>query len=118
MGTKCWGFLIKNDNVDCPLVRIHEMISETGHQPRLYRASAVNNLWSPAKFVYGGNWFPNSCQRIVEVLLSALPARLRTDDTKAYIRMDCKRGNPVSALGVGGNGLWKTKMINPSKGAF
>ena len=28
---------------------------------------------------------------------------LRTDDTQAYIRMDCKRGTPVSALGVGGN---------------
>ena len=48
--------------------------------------------------------------KIGEVVLSALPARLRTDDTQAYIRMDCKRGNPVSALGVGGNGLW-TKII-------
>ena len=33
-----------------------------------------------------------------------------TDDTQAYIRMDCTRGNSVSALGVGGNGLW-TKTI-------
>ena len=47
---------------------------------------------------------------INEVVLSALPARLRIDDTQAYIRMDCKRGNPVSALGVGGIGLW-TKII-------
>ena len=46
-----------------------------------------------------------------EVVLSALPARLRTDDTQAYIRMDCKRGNPVSALGVGGNGLWKKIIV-------
>ena len=44
---------------------------------------------------------------IGEVVLSALPTRLRIDDTQAYIRMDCERGNPVSALGVGGNGLWK-----------
>ena len=42
-----------------------------------------------------------------EVVLSALPARLRIEDTQAYICMDCERGNPVSALGVGGNGLWK-----------
>ena len=35
-----------------------------------------------------------------EVVLSALPARLRIDDTQAYIRMDCKGINPVSALGV------------------
>ena len=42
-----------------------------------------------------------------EVVPSALPAKLRTDDTQAYLRMDCKRGNPVSALGVGGNSLWK-----------
>ena len=40
------------------------------------------------------------------LVLSALPARFRTDDTQAYIRMDCERGNPVSALGIGGNGLW------------
>ena len=36
-----------------------------------------------------------------------------TDDTQAYIRMDCKtykRGNPVSALGVGGNGPWKRHL--------
>ena len=45
------------------------------------------------------------------VVLSALPARLRIDDTQAYIRTDCKRGNPVSALGVGGNGLWEKKII-------
>jgi hypothetical protein len=35
------------------------------------------------------------------------PARLQTDDTQAYTRMDCERGYPVSAVGVGGNGLWK-----------
>ena len=46
-------------------------------------------------------------------MLSALPARLRTDDTQAYTRMDCKRGNPVSALGVhvGGNGLWNKTIV-------
>ena len=42
-----------------------------------------------------------------EVVLSALPARLLIDDTQACIRMNCKGGNPVSALGVGGNGPWK-----------
>ena len=40
------------------------------------------------------------------VVLSALPVRLLIDDIQAsYINMDhvdCKRGNPVSALGVGG----------------
>ena len=37
--------------------------------------------------------------------------RLQTDDTQAYIRMDCKRGNPVSALGVGGNSLWNKLIV-------
>ena len=42
-----------------------------------------------------------------------------TDDTQAYIRMDCKRGNSVSALGVGGNGLWtKTIVANTLKWPF
>ena len=41
--------------------------------------------------------------KLREVVLSALPARLLMDDTKAYICMDCKGGNPVSAPGVGGN---------------
>ena len=27
--------------------------------------------------------------------------------------MDCERGNPVSALGVGGNGLWKKNNFSP-----
>ena len=27
--------------------------------------------------------------------------------------MDCERGNPVSALGVGGNGLWKQNNCSP-----
>ena len=36
-----------------------------------------------------------------------------TDDTHAYIHMDCKGGNPVSALGVGGNGPWKNKNCSP-----
>ena len=49
-------------------------------------------------------------QQIGEVVLSALP-RLRTDDTQAYIRMDCKGGNPVSALGVGGNCLWNKFIV-------
>ena len=44
-------------------------------------------------------------------MLSALPARLRTDDTQAYICMDCKRGNPVSALRVGGNGRLKKIIV-------
>ncbi len=35
------------------------------------------------------------------------------DDTQAYIRMDCKGGNPVSAPGVGGNGPWK-KIVDCS----
>ena len=49
--------------------------------------------------------------KLEEVVLSALPARLRIDDTQAYIRMDCKGGNPVSALGVGGNGLWNKTIV-------
>ena len=44
-------------------------------------------------------------------MLSAPPARLLMDDTQAYIHMDCKGGNPVSALGVGGNGLWKEIIV-------
>ncbi len=35
---------------------------------------------------------------------SVLPAtRLLVVDTHAYILMDCKGGNPISAPGVGGN---------------
>ena len=49
-------------------------------------------------------------RKIGEVVLSALPARLRLDDTQAYICMHGERGNPVSALGVGGNGPWKKKV--------
>ena len=30
-------------------------------------------------------------RKIKEVVLSALPARLQTADTQAYIRLDCKR---------------------------
>ena len=44
-------------------------------------------------------------------MLSALSARLRTDDTQAYIRFECKGDNPVSTLGVGGNGLREKKII-------
>ena len=33
------------------------------------------------------------------------------DDTQAYIHMDCKRGNPVSALGVAGNSPWKNRWF-------
>ena len=44
-------------------------------------------------------------------MLSAIPARLLIDDTQAYIHMDCKGGNPVSVLGVGGNGLWKKIVV-------
>ena len=33
------------------------------------------------------------------------------DDTQAYIRMDCERGNPVSALGVGGIGPWQKYIV-------
>ena len=49
--------------------------------------------------------------KIGEVVLSALPARLRTDDTRAYIHMDCKGGIPVSAPGVGGNDLWNKIIV-------
>ena len=53
--------------------------------------------------------------KVGEVVLSALPARLLMDDTKAYIHMDCKGGNPVSAPGAGGNGLWKKIVANTLK---
>ena len=45
----------------------------------------------------------DTCYKIGEVVLSALPARLRIDDTQAYIHSDCKEEPIVSALGVGGN---------------
>ena len=32
-------------------------------------------------------------------------------DTQAYIHMDCKGGNPVSAPGVGGNGSWQKYIV-------
>ena len=34
---------------------------------------------------------------------------------EAYIRMDCKRGYPVSALGAGGNGLWEKIVAHTLK---
>ena len=37
--------------------------------------------------------------------------RQKQNDTQAYNRMDCKRGNPVSALGVGGKGLWDKIIV-------
>ena len=58
-----------------------------------------------------------SHDKIGEVVLSALPATLRIEDTQAYIRMECERGNPVSALG-GGNGLWKKKCSPHCEVAF
>ena len=45
--------------------------------------------------------------KIWEVLLSTQLAMLLIDDTQAHIHMDSEGGDPVSALGVGGNGLWK-----------
>ena len=58
---------------------------------------------------------PSLCPkaRHLEVVLSAPPARLLMDDTQAYIRMNCKGGNPVSAPGVGGNGPWKNLNCSP-----
>ena len=55
--------------------------------------------------------------KIGEVVLSTLLDRLQTDDTQAYIRTDCKRGTPVSALGthVGGNGLWKKQILTTAQ---
>ena len=35
------------------------------------------------------------------------------DDTQPYIQMDCKGGNPVSSLGVGGNSPWKKINCSP-----
>ena len=35
------------------------------------------------------------------------------DDTQAYIRVNCKEGNPVSASEVGGNSPWQ-KIVNCS----
>ena len=45
--------------------------------------------------------------KVWEEVLSALPTRHLMNDAQAYIHTDCTRGNPVSALGVGGNGPWK-----------
>ena len=44
--------------------------------------------------------------KVGEVVLFALLARLLMDDTQAYICMDCKGSNPVSAPWVVGNGFW------------
>ena len=68
-------------------------------------------LWCFTGRVWSRNPVGHLLRKIGEVVLSALPARLRIDDTQAYIHMDCKRGNPVSALGVGGNDLWKIKFV-------
>ena len=75
---------------------------------RLRAPDSSSAVWSAECGFESRSW--HLLHKIGEVVLSALPARLRTDDTQAYIRMGCKRGNPVSALGVGGNGLW-TKII-------
>ena len=47
--------------------------------------------------------------------LSALLAMLRIDVTQGYIHMACKRANPVSAPGVGGNGLGRKKNLHKKK---
>ena len=76
---------------------------------RLRAPDSSSGVWSAECGFESRSW--HLLRKIGEVVLSALPARLRTDDTQAYIRMDCKRGNPVSALGVGGNGLWKKIIV-------
>ena len=76
---------------------------------RLRAPDSSSGVWSAGCGFESRSW--HLLHKIGEVVLSALPARLRTDDTQAYIRMDCKRGNPVSALGVGGNGLWKKIIV-------
>ena len=52
-----------------------------------------------------------SSSNVGEVVLSDLPAWLWTENTQAYICMDCGRGNSVSDLGVGGKGLWKEIIV-------
>ena len=74
-------------------------------------ADSSSGVWSAECGFESRSW--HLLGKIGEVVLSALPARLRTDDTQAYIRMDCKRGNPVSDLGVGSNGLWKNNNCSP-----
>ena len=76
---------------------------------RLRAMDSISGVWSAECGFESRSW--HLLHKIGEVVLSALPARLRTDDTQAYIRIDCKRGNPVSALGVGGNSLWKKKIV-------
>ena len=75
---------------------------------RLRAPDSSSGVWSSECGFESRSW--HLLPKNGEVVLSALQARLRTDDTQAYIRMNCKRGNPVSALGVGGNGLL-TKII-------
>ena len=78
---------------------------------RLRALDSSSGVWSAECGFESRSW--HLLHKIGEVVLSALPARLRTDDTQAYIRMDCKRGNPVSAQGVGGNGLWEKHNCSP-----
>ena len=72
---------------------------------RLRAPDSTTGVWSAGCGFGSRLW--HLLRKIAEVVLSALPARLRIDDFQAYmyIRMDCERGNSVSALGVGGNGL-------------
>ena len=57
---------------------------------------------------------PRLLRKVRKVVLSTLLARLPMN-TQAYILMDCKRGNLVSAPGVCGNGLRKKNVAHTLK---
>ena len=72
----------------------------------------------PKKMTYGINanrlvaWrFDPSKVFLGGLILTTQQTWKGIDDTQAYIRMDCERGNPVSALGVGGNGFWREQKL-------
>ena len=80
---------------------------------RLRAPDSSSSVWPAECGFESRSWHLLNVRKIgdVHVVISALPARLRTDDTQAYISMYCKKGNPVSALGVGSNGLWIKRIV-------
>ena len=103
--TKVWSILLEHACVFYPILKVgcHPTVASHGRAwrvmaERLRALDSSSGVWS-AECGFGSRLW-HLLRKIGEVVLSAPPARLRTNDTQAYICMDCKRANPVSALGV------------------
>ena len=87
---------IRETNIDSSVARApRTLIWKWRVMDECLRApDSSSDVWSADCGLKSPSW--RLLRKIGEVVLSALPTRLQTDDTQAYIRMDCKRGIPFS----------------------